>query len=144
MIRAIGARRCLPSRRRIRRGTTPDTDREARDTEASASLRRESARARELEHLRQTAGFRLRGRCAHRREAIVTAPLVVVLRRRTLPYFADQALLEQSLDRPIQRARAEFQRAAGPLGDVLHDRVAVAVPVSQRDEDVERGWLKGK
>ena len=47
------------------------------------------------------------------------------------------ALFEHASDRPVQRARAQLERAVRSRGDVLHDGVAVAVLVGDGDEDVK-------
>jgi len=56
---------------------------------------------------------------------------------RTLGELFDQSLLQQTPDRGVERAGAEPHRARRARGDLLHDRVAVALPVGERNEDVE-------
>ncbi|HVM42410.1 MAG TPA: uracil-DNA glycosylase, partial [Gemmatimonadales bacterium] len=77
-----------------------------------------------------------------RRDAVVPSALVVVLRGRPFARLDDQAVLEHALDRAVERARAQANRPARALGDVLDDRVAVAVLAGEREQDVEDGRLE--
>src|SRR6266540_1498638 len=86
----------------------------------------------------ETSGFGLRHRGAERRDSVVAPPLIVVFGRRAIACFDEKALLEHALDRAIQRAGAELQFSAGTRFDVLDNRVAVAVLVGQREQDVKR------
>ena len=81
---------------------------------------------------------RFRHLAAQSRQAVVTAPLVVLVRIRPLGQLFDQPLVQQSLDRRVEAARAEAQRAARALGDVEQDGVSVPIAVGQGDEDVKR------
>jgi hypothetical protein len=57
--------------------------------------------------------------------------------------FFDQALLQHAADGTVKRAGTECDLAIGTRGDVLHDGVAVAVAIGERDQDVEdsgREW----
>src|SRR5580658_888157 len=70
-------------------------------------------------------------------EAIVAAALVVVFGVWALFQFFDEALFEESFNGAVERARAETNLAARAFGDFLHDGIAVAVAVGERDENVE-------
>jgi len=70
-------------------------------------------------------------------ETVVAAAFVVVLRIGTLFQFFNEAFFQQALDGAVQRARAEANLSAGSLADFPHDRVAVAVAIGKRDENVE-------
>jgi hypothetical protein len=52
--------------------------------------------------------------------------------------------VQQSLDRRVEAAGAEAQRAARAFGDVEQDGVSVPVAIGQRDEDVERVAMQRK
>src|SRR5262249_27460598 len=81
-------------------------------------------------------------RRAQRRNPVVAPSFVVFLRRRPFPRFEDQTLLQHPLNRSVQGAGAQTQLAAGAVGDVLDDSVAVAVLVGERDENVKHRRLK--
>jgi hypothetical protein len=66
-------------------------------------------------------------------EAVVAAALVVVFRIGAL----FETLFEEAFDGAVERAGAEPNLAAGAFGDFLHDGIAVAVAVGERDENVE-------
>jgi hypothetical protein len=70
-------------------------------------------------------------------QAIVPAPLVVVIRIRTLRQFFNETLFEETLDRRIERAGAEPNRTVGTVRNILHHRVAVAIPVGERYKDLK-------
>src|SRR5207253_10800255 len=55
----------------------------------------------------------------------------------TLFRSANEALAQQPLDDPVERAGAQADGAARQLGDLLHDRVAVGLAVGERHQDVE-------
>src|SRR6266550_2811778 len=94
----------------------------------SSSLRRSEANgARHLHELAEPPRFGLRDCGPMRRDPVVPPPLVVVFRRRPVPGFDDEPLLQHALDGAIERAGAELQLAAGPGKDILNDRVAMAV-----------------
>src|SRR5215203_4220389 len=82
--------------------------------------------------------FRARDGGTERRDAVVAASWIVLSdRARTCPRLLNQALLEQPLNRAVQRPWAEAQRAVRPRLDVLNDPIAVTVAPAQGQEDVE-------
>lgn len=67
------------------------------------------------------------------------------MRIRALVGLFDEALREHLADRPVQHTRAERELPVGPPRDLAFQRVAMAFPVTQAQEDVEhcRGeWLE--
>src|SRR5882724_5065633 len=94
--------------------------------------RYEATGAGEVEQLRQTADFRLSDGAAERRDPVIPAPLVVLLRSGPFASFQDQALLHHPWNGAIQGPRAEFEFATGPGGHILNDGVAVAIGVGDR------------
>ena len=73
----------------------------------------------------------------NRREAVVSAPLVIVVGIGPFVEFDNQALVEHPLDRSVQGPGAELHRAVGPRGDVLHDGVAMPILVGEGDQDLK-------
>src|SRR5262249_11398226 len=118
--RACGARKSTPFRRRTRGETTPGRDAEGCGTTPSGSLRREPARARHLDEIRQPTRFGFRDRGPERRDPVIPPPLVVLFGRRALARLDDETVVEHALNRAVQRAGAEPNRAAGPVRDVLN------------------------
>ena len=94
-------------------------------------------RSRHADEIHQSRSFRLRHRSAQRGETVVAAPLVIVFRRGPFVGLDDQPVLEHALNRSIQRARAQPDRAVGASGDILNDRVAMTILVGQRDQDMK-------
>ena len=66
--------------------------------------------------------------------------LVIVRRRWTLPRFDHEPVGEQAFDDAVERARPELDAGVRSRGNVLDDRVAVAVAVGQRDEHMKHCW----
>ena len=77
-----------------------------------------------------------------RSQTVITATFVVVHRVGTFLEFLDQALFQQPPDGAVEGARAEPDLPAGTSADVLQDGVPMAVPVGQRDQDLERIFAK--
>ena len=75
-------------------------------------------------------------------ERVIPAPLVGARRVGALAELLDQAVLEHAADGAVERAGAEFQRAVGAIGDVLHDRVAVAIAIDESEQNVKGGRLQ--
>ena len=85
-----------------------------------------------------------RGGCrACGREPVVAAALVVERGIGALLGLLDQAVGEQPLDRAVERAGAELDRAVAEGVDVADERVAVALAPPEGEEDVQRGGLEG-
>src|SRR5262249_39489755 len=124
--------------RRTRRGRRTGRDAGGAGRRASGLPRREAARPRHPDERRQPARLRARRRLSERRDPVIAPPLVVHLGGGPLARLLDQALLEHPLDRAVQRPRPEPDLSAGPLRDLLEDRVAVPVFPGERYEDVER------
>lgn len=98
----------------------------------------EATRPRHPDQLAEAARFRSRRGGAERRDPVIATPLVVELGRRPIRGLDQKSLLEHSLNRSIQGARAHPKRAVGARLDVLDDPVAVPILVGERQEDVER------
>jgi hypothetical protein len=83
--------------------------------------------------------FRFGGFPAERCEPVVAAALVVVavFGALRIAQFDDQAIFEESLDCAIESASAKAEFAGGADNDVLHDAVAVLIPVGEGDQDVK-------
>src|SRR5918998_2535949 len=79
-------------------------------------------------------------------EAVVAAPLVAYgfAGVGPLPGLLDRAALLQALDSPVERARPHPHPPAGPLPHLQHDPVAVALPVGQRQQHVQRSGRQGQ
>src|SRR5689334_20013051 len=102
----------------------------------SRRLGLEPFRAGHPHELRQAPRLAARDGDAERREAVVAPPRIVA--GRAAPGdLGDEALLHQARDRAVERAGAQAQLAAGALLHVLDDRVAVALLLEQREEDVK-------
>src|SRR5437868_11903407 len=106
---------------------------------ASAVFDGERRRARLAHELRETGDLGARGLPAAGRDPVVAPPRIVATGALPLVELLDQPVVEHALEGAVERAGAEAQRAVGARGDVPHDRVAVAVAVGERDEDVENG-----
>lgn len=63
---------------------------------------------------------------------------------RPLREFLDQPLFEQPPDTSIQRAWAEPDCSVRALSHILHHRVAVPIPIRQRDQDVKGVLRRGR
>ena len=100
--------------------------------------------AGQRDELLQPPGLRRRHRAAERRDAVVPAPLVVFGGGRPPTAFLDGPLRQHSLDGAVERPRSELDQAPGALGDLLHDGIAVALGIEQREQDVELGGRQGK
>src|SRR5258706_11838547 len=138
MHRAGADRTPRTSLRRIRPGRRMDKYAAARGTAASRPPGSESAGARQLDELRETPGLGASHRCSERRDPIISTPFIVELRRGTIPRLDQEALLEHPLNGAIQRSRTEPQLAVRACGDVLNDRVAMAVLIGDGHENVKR------
>src|SRR5439155_3302258 len=106
---------------------------------ASAGLDGEARRARLTNERREPADLLARHFLAARRDAVVAPPGIVLVGMGPVVELLDEAVMEHPLDGAVQRPGAEPQRAAGARGDVLHDGVAVALAVGERDEDMKDG-----
>src|SRR4030095_4808571 len=95
--------------------------------------------ARLLQHRVQALHFGRRDALAEPGEPIVATPFVAAGRIGAFAELLDHPLLEHPANRTVQRAGAQLHLALGPGGDVLHDRVAVAIAIGERDQDVEHG-----
>jgi hypothetical protein len=92
-----------------------------------------------LYHLGQSRGFRSHNFASERREPVVSAAFIVILRIR--PVFVaqldDETLFQHAFDRAIESAGAQPHASAGSFGYVLHDCVAVLISIRECDQDVE-------
>ena len=80
------------------------------------------------------------GLLTERRQPVVRPSARIVVRSFSRG-FGDQTAVEQLGQVPVERAGLQRHPAAGLLTDGLHDRVAVALVVSQREQDVKDGGL---
>ena len=135
--RGGGARTSRTSLRRIRSGTRRGTGRSSSGRSDIRPSGRQPAGAGQAHELGQPPASARATAASEGRVPVVAAPLVVLLGGGALVGLDDEPLLDHPLDRAIERARAEPQRAVGAGGDVLDDAVAVAVVVGHRDQDVE-------
>lgn len=71
------------------------------------------------------------------RNAVVAPANVVLFGVGALIKFFNETRFEQALDGAVERARAELHFPGGAVGDFLHDAIAVALAISESDEDVE-------
>src|SRR5262245_18733516 len=113
---------------------------------ASGPLGSDTARLRETDESGEAARLGARDGPSERGQAVIPASLVVVRGRRPLARLGDEALLEEALDRPVERAGGELHGSSRALRHELHDRVTMPVLFGQRHEDVERGrgqWQQG-
>ena len=79
-----------------------------------------------------------------RRDAVITAALIVQLGGRAFLRFDHQPLLQHSLDGTVQRPGAQLEFAAGSSRDILNNRVAVPVFLGHRHQNVKGGGGKGR
>ncbi len=62
-------------------------------------------------------------------QPVITSPFIVQLGVGALINFDDQARSQQPLDRAIQRARSKFEAAGGLCLHILHNGVAMLIPI---------------
>src|SRR6185503_4815130 len=84
----------------------------------------------------ETHGFGARGLAAEVREVVIAAARVVAGAGPAARLF-DPSHVQQALHRGVQRARRQLDFAAGALGDILNDGVAVEVFADEGEEDVK-------
>ena len=115
------------------------------DRRPSGSLRRGGERSADRASRARRAGRARPWRPRHRtrREPVVPAALVVERGIGALLGLLDQAVGEQPLDRAVERAGAQLDRAVAEGVDVADQRVAVALTPPEGEEDVQRGGLEG-
>ena len=95
-------------------------------------------------HLGVTQRFGPDGPLAERGQAVVAAAFIVQVRVGAFIGFLDHPGFQEALDGAVQGAGAHLDPAAGALGHFLHDGVAVAFAVRQRQQDVKyRGGERG-
>jgi hypothetical protein len=92
-----------------------------------------------VQQVLQSPGFSRRDAATELGQSIVAATFIVVFRIRVLPHLLHEPLFEHPPDRAVERAGAQVNLALRPRGDILHDRVTMAIAISQRHKDVERG-----
>jgi len=89
------------------------------------------------DQLFHTLGFSDDDAAAGRGEAIVTAALVVFLRRRTIATFLNDPVGEQSLDDGVESAGAEPDVSIGLLLDIFQDGVAMLLAIAEGEQDLK-------
>src|SRR5262249_21284383 len=124
-----------------RSGMRPDSSTAARDrsTPPASQTRNQAGLARLLEQGAQALGLRGGHAFSKAGQPIVAPAFVGAGGGGAVCQFFDKALFEHAADGAVQRSGAELYLAARASGDILHNRVAMAVAVGQRDEDVEDG-----
>src|SRR5687768_7368728 len=108
-----------------------------------ASPRHETTRLRIREQASEPGGFRFSHTPAQWRQAVVAPTVVVVCRIGSFAQLLDQLGLEQPLDHRIEGAGTQPDPSVRPFSDVLQDGVAMALAISEGDEDVKgvpRQW----
>src|SRR5438034_1325969 len=70
-------------------------------------------------------------------ESIITTTFVVQSRIGSCGRFFNEPVLNKSLDRSIESARAETHFAFCSRGHLFHDAVTMQLPVSQGEENME-------
>src|SRR5262249_59113864 len=71
------------------------------------------------------------------RQLVIAAPGIVELGRRAVTRFDDQAFLDETFQRTVQRGRPEPHLTVAPLQHVLHDAVAVLLRSHQGEQNVQ-------
>src|SRR2546427_6158462 len=75
--------------------------------------------------------------------AVIAAPLIVFLGRRTVAALFDQPFVQQPLDDRVQRASAEPYVTAALLLDIFQNRVAVFLVIAQCQQHLEHRRSQG-
>src|ERR1051326_895595 len=101
-------------------------------------LLNQSGLARESQCLLEPCRLGFRDLAASVAQPVVTAPLGVLFRIGPFVEFNDEPLIQETADRGVQRAGIQFETAAGPCCNILHDGVSMAVALRERNQDVER------
>jgi hypothetical protein len=73
-------------------------------------------------------------------------PFIVKLRNRSLIGFLDQAIGEETPDGPVKRSRSQPDSAFATASGLLHDAIAMALPLDERQKNGKgsRGkWEQG-
>src|SRR5262245_5422176 len=127
-----------PNRSRNSRGYSHGTKRKTPRPRPTSSLsRHEAVQPRVMEQRGEPFGFRRGDRTAEPGQPVVPPPLVVA--GRTPEGLLDQAVVEHLADGAVERAGTHPHVAVRPLGDLLHDGVAVLFSLAEGDQDVEHG-----
>ena len=100
---------------------------------------RQAHRSRLSEEGREPSRLCLRNGSPERRDPVIPPSFIVVVGALTIAEFVDEALFEHPSDRSVQRAWTQLERAVGSSGDILHDRVAMTILISDGNEDVKGG-----
>ena len=99
--------------------------------------RREAARAGKVHEIGEPLGLGSGGLPARRRDAVVPAPFVGVVRVGTVVELDDQPGVEHVPDGSVQRAGSQPDPAPGSLGNSLKHGVSMLVTLGEDQEDVK-------
>jgi hypothetical protein len=105
-----------------------------------------------LDERLQPGELRIGDTAAEAGELVIAAALIVHCGVGPFLQLFDEAIGEQSFHCCVQCGGTEFAAALRPLGDLLHDGIAVPRLVTQREKDVkgggrereEGGWVRIK
>jgi hypothetical protein len=84
----------------------------------------------------KSCGFGCYGFASQTRQLVITAAVVVRFR------FFDEAGSEHAFEAAVKGAGAKLKGVVGLPGDVLHDGVAVALLVRERQQNMEYRWCQ--
>src|SRR5688572_1469779 len=76
-------------------------------------------------------------------EGVIAALRLLSILRIRAARLLDQPAVQQPLNRFVERARPEPDRAPGPFLHVLLDRVAMACPLGEREQNMDDGEGEG-
>jgi hypothetical protein len=74
---------------------------------------------------------------AERGQPIVAPAFIAQVRGRSMIGFGDESVVDKPLDDAVQVAGVENDQTVRALGDLLHEAVAVALVLGQREEKLE-------
>src|SRR5262249_53730561 len=93
----------------------------------------------EPDQLRKTPGLSP-GDCRTERAQLVIVPALVIECRVGTPFHLhDQAIDEQTMQRPVQSGRSQEKAALGHASNLLHDVVAMSFTLGKGEQNVESG-----
>src|SRR5689334_8460202 len=84
--------------------------------------------------------FRRQGRLSQSGDCIVDAALIVQSGIDLLVALANQARLDHSAERAVERSRSHLHLSLRLRLYLLHDAIAVPLPGGEREEDMKHRW----
>jgi hypothetical protein len=90
----------------------------------------------------ESSELRFRGVAPRGRQSVVATAGILIAAISPLVQLADPSVLQQSFQRRVEGAGMKLDLAGRALADLLHDAVAMAVLVGERDEHVKGRRLK--